>query len=118
MPPRSLYLLFAVALAAGVGCAHQAGPRSGADAMDETVAVPTSASASRGSSLYAKNCAACHGTIAPGPIGPVLHNEHLRRDASFVVAIIKHPDPPMPKLFPGTLSAQDVADIAAYVENL
>ena len=86
--------------------------------MDEAVAAPTSASASRGASLYAKNCAACHGTATAGPIGPALHGERSRKNLEAVVAIIRHPDPPMPKLFPGTLSAQDVADIAAYVENL
>ncbi len=86
--------------------------------MDESVAVPTSASASRGAALFAKNCAACHGVSSPGPIGPWLHGERARKDLGAVLEVIKHPDPPMPKLFPGTLGAQDVADLAAYVESL
>jgi mono/diheme cytochrome c family protein len=86
--------------------------------MDETVAVPTSASANRGAVLFAKNCSACHGVSAPGPVGPWLHRESSRKDLAAVVEAIKHPDPPMPKLFPGTLNAQDVADLAAYVEDL
>lgn len=86
--------------------------------MDETVAVPTGASAGRGGALYEKNCAACHGVASPGPVGPWLHLERSRKDRSEILEAIKHPDPPMPKLFPGTLSAQDVADLAAYVESL
>ena len=119
MPPRPFALLcLAISVVVSAGCAHQDRTSAASDAMDETVPVPTSASVSRGAALYAKNCSACHGAASPGPIGPALHGERLRKDTSAVVTIIKHPDPPMPKLFPGTLSAQDVADIAAYVETL
>lgn len=120
MPPRSLISVFvALAAVAGVGaCGHHDGPRSTVEAMDETVAVPTSASANRGAGLFAKNCAACHGVSSPGPVGPWLHRERARKDLSAVTERIKHPEPPMPKLFPGTLNAQDVADLAAYVEGL
>jgi hypothetical protein len=30
---------------------------------------------------------------------------------------IRNPKPPMPKLFPSPFSAQDIEDIAAYVEG-
>ena len=107
------------AMVAGTGgCTHSKSPGIASDTMDETVAMPTSASASRGEALFVKNCAACHGVASAGPIGPWLHGERARKDANAVIEIIKHPDPPMPKLFPGTLRAQDVADLAAYVESL
>jgi mono/diheme cytochrome c family protein len=34
------------------------------------------------------------------------------------LAQIKNPAPPMPKLYPSTLSEQDVNDVAAYVQTL
>jgi mono/diheme cytochrome c family protein len=119
MPRPLLSFIIALAfVAAGAGCTHRNGPRIPSDTMDETAAMPTSASASRGEALFVKNCAACHGLASAGPIGPWLHGERTRKDTSAVIEIIKHPDPPMPKLFPGTLRAQDVADLAAYVESL
>ena len=48
----------------------------------------------------------------------MLHAEHTRKDRDAVIDAIEHPSPPMPKLFPGELSAQDVADLAAYVESM
>ncbi len=32
--------------------------------------------------------------------------------------MIEEPDPPMPKLYPSQLTAQDVDDVTAYVETL
>jgi hypothetical protein len=34
------------------------------------------------------------------------------------VSLIVDPRPGMPKLYPGALSAQDVADVAAYLRSL
>ncbi len=120
MFPRALilFLITSAAVAGVTACGHRDAGAPKADTMDDSVAVPASASASRGAALFAKNCAACHGTSSPGPIGPWLHDERVRKDRAAVIAIIKHPDPPMPKLFPGTLRAQDVADLTAYVESL
>jgi len=87
--------------------------------MDDGAAAPAAASSGRGAALFVKNCQSCHGAgNNPGPAGPSLHGIHVRKNVAAIEAILKHPDPPMPKLFPGILSAQDVADIAAYVETL
>ena len=40
-----------------------------------------------------------------------------RKDQAALAAWIKNPKAPMPKLFPSPFSAQDVEDIAAYVEG-
>jgi mono/diheme cytochrome c family protein len=113
-----MLLLGVLALVMGGGCARHA-QGSPADALDESAVAPTSASAGRGAALFAKNCAACHGTDAsPGPVGPWLRGIRKRKSIDAIAAIVRHPDPPMPKLFPGTLTAQDVADIAAYVGTL
>ncbi len=51
-------------------------------------------------------------------MGPSLINEGSRKNLQQAVSWIKNPMPPMPKLFPATLSEQDVRDVAAYVESL
>ena len=51
-------------------------------------------------------------------IGPSLANEGRKRTLAQIVRAIEEPDPPMPKLYPGTLSERDVADIALYVKTL
>ena len=87
--------------------------------MDDSVATPLGASSAHGAALFVKNCAACHGEHgAGGPVGPSLVHERKKKDRAAVIAAIEHPDPPMPKLFPGELTAQDVADLTAYVESL
>lgn len=89
------------------------------------VAVPLPASAAiappnvaHGSVLFAQNCAVCHGATGAGGAGPSLHNEGVRKPLAAAETWIENPSPPMPKLYPGTLSAQDVADVAGYVETL
>lgn len=75
--------------------------------------------AGRGRTVYTAQCAACHGaTGANGPVGPSLAKERKRRSLADVEAIVRDPDPPMPKLYPGTLSERDVKDVSAYVESL
>lgn len=72
-----------------------------------------------GKTLFANNCSTCHGaTGTEGGVGPSLKNEKSRKDVAATVAWIKNPEPPMPKLFPATLSEKDVADVAAFVQTL
>ena len=71
-----------------------------------------------GKSLFAQNCSSCHGTRGEGGMGPSLINEGGRKNLQQAVSWIENPSPPMPKLYPSTLSAQDVRDVAAYVESL
>ena len=89
-----------------VGCSHQ---QSGAARSDD----------GRGAQLFARNCSVCHDSSADASrIGPPLVNEGHKRTLAQIVRAIEEPDPPMPKLYPGTLSEQDVRDIAAYVKTL
>ena len=75
--------------------------------------------AKHGASVFAQNCASCHGAAgAGGGIGPVLKGEKQRKDYAAAIVWIKNPQPPMPKLFPSVLSQNDVQDVAAYVESL
>ncbi|MDQ2872138.1 MAG: cytochrome c [Candidatus Eremiobacteraeota bacterium] len=73
----------------------------------------------RGKAIFAARCQSCHGIAGTGgPIGPPLVNDYRKRSFDDVIAIVKDPDPPMPKLFPGHLSQADVVNVSAYVESL
>jgi cytochrome c len=103
-------------------CSHRA-PQTVASAgpgTDDAAVPPAGAAASRGSHIFAAQCAACHGAGGSGgPIGPSLRDERKKHDLAAVVEIVKNPSTAtMPKLFPAQLSAQDVADVSAYVETL
>jgi mono/diheme cytochrome c family protein len=126
-PPQGLALLAAGALAAllAAGCAKHAdrtaegaAPAGGATAASKNPGA-AQGDAAHGRTIYAVNCAGCHGqTGAEAIVGPPLR--HLKRRMTFAQAVawIKDPRSPMPKLYPDTLSAKDVADVAAYVETL
>ncbi len=49
-------------------------------------------------------------------LGPSLR-AHRRTFAS-ILRIVTDPESPMPKLYPGTLTAEQVRDVSAYVESL
>jgi mono/diheme cytochrome c family protein len=75
--------------------------------------------AKHGEAIFSQNCSSCHGAAgAGGGIGPTLKGEKARKNYDAAVAWIKNPMPPMPKLYPATLSESDVHDVAAYVETL
>ena len=79
----------------------------------------TTGDAAHGKAIFTANCASCHGqTGTEGGIGPPLKNEKSRKNYAQTVAWIKNPQPPMPKLYPGTLNEKDVDDVAAYVQSL
>jgi alcohol dehydrogenase (cytochrome c) len=80
-------------------------------------ATPTG-NAAHGKTLFAANCSACHGASGEGGVGPKLQGEKSRKNFAAVVAQIKNPAPPMPKLYPSPLSEKDVNDLAAFVETL
>jgi mono/diheme cytochrome c family protein len=83
------------------------------------VAAAPAGDVAHGKTLYAANCAGCHGaTGTEGGVGPSLKGEKSRKNQAAAVAWIKDPKAPMPKLYPSPLSAKDVADVAAYVESL
>lgn len=69
-----------------------------------------------GRTVYAI-CASCHGVMGRGGEGPPLLGLSARYTQQQAVAYIIDPKPTMPKLYPGTLSAQDLADVAAFVRS-
>lgn len=72
-----------------------------------------------GAAVFAANCAACHGAQGVGgEIGPSLRGESRRMNFETVASWIEDPQPPMPRLYPGQLSVQQVRDVAAYVQTL
>jgi alcohol dehydrogenase (cytochrome c) len=82
-------------------------------------AAPAMGNATTGKQIFSANCASCHGaTGAEGGIGPSLKNETKRKNYAQIVAWIKNPAPPMPKLYPSPLSDKDVQNVAAYVATV
>lgn len=86
---------------------------SGASPASEPAMTPE-----HGASIYAANCAACHGQTGEGGVGPALVGISSRRQMADIEARIREPSGIMPKLFPKTLSAADVSDVARYVASL
>jgi ubiquinol-cytochrome c reductase cytochrome c subunit len=74
--------------------------------------------AAHGKTLFATNCASCHGASGQGGVGPKLQGEKKRKSVAGIIAQIKNPAPPMPKLYPSPLSDKDVSDLAAFVSKL
>ncbi len=72
----------------------------------------------KGAQVFAQNCASCHGAHGAGGFGPSLLNEIRRKNLAQTEDWIENPAPPMPKLYPGTLSESEVHDVAEYVESL
>ena len=131
MQPRPFALLVAGALAASAfaGCSKGSDQSSSTTTTTTTQSSPgTSATtsamgtigdAAHGKAIFTANCAQCHGpTGVEGGIGPPLKNEKSRKNYAQTVAWIKNPQPPMPKLYPGTLNEKDVDDVAAFVQSL
>jgi mono/diheme cytochrome c family protein len=73
--------------------------------------------AGRGKELFGKNCAACHGRSGEGGSGPALKGIRTRLDVAATINWIENPSAKMPRLYPSTLDAQAVVDIAAYVQG-
>jgi mono/diheme cytochrome c family protein len=72
----------------------------------------------RGQTLFAQNCAACHGVNGGGGQGPSLVHERERKNLAQIQQWIIDPTPPMPKLFPSTLTRAEVRDVAAFAAQL
>jgi mono/diheme cytochrome c family protein len=88
------------------------------------VALPSVADASGaplapGKAPYEQFCAGCHGTTAEGGgNGPSLTVPAARHDLAAIVAFVKNPNPPMPKLHPSPLNDEHVTAVAEYVRTL
>jgi mono/diheme cytochrome c family protein len=94
----------------------RAAPASPAPAP-ETAATNDAAAIAAGKQLYGTNCAACHGADGQGGVGPNLHGIAKRMSFDQTVGKIENPSGVMPKLYPGTLSAAQVNQIAAFIRS-
>ena len=90
-------------------------PETAAAKQDPAVLAPHAQS---GGAVFHAGCAACHGAGGQGGAGAKLAGISSRYTQAQTVSLIVDPRPGMPKLYPGALSAQDVADVAAYVRSL
>lgn len=71
-----------------------------------------------GKPIYAANCAACHGASGEGGVGPGLKQIAQRKSLAQTIAFIESPaGSVMPKLYPATLSAAQVRDVATYISE-
>jgi PQQ-dependent dehydrogenase (methanol/ethanol family) len=71
-----------------------------------------------GRSLYRASCSFCHGTEGRNVRGVDMQTEKDRKSDQELVEWIKNPSPPMPKVFPEPLDADDEADIRDIVAFL
>jgi alcohol dehydrogenase (cytochrome c) len=70
-----------------------------------------------GHTLYNQVCSTCHGAGGDLIEGHNLATVRDSRNLESTVAFIKAPVAPMPKLYPLTLTDQDVLDVAAYLRQ-
>ena len=123
---RTFALLLCLACMPGLitACAKKTVSTTGSEASAAVSAGPAGTLAAsgdpgRGKTIFTNNCSTCHGaTGTEGGVGPSLKNEKSRKDFAATAAWIKNPQPPMPKLFPGTLNEKEVADVAAFIQTL
>jgi mono/diheme cytochrome c family protein len=93
-----------------------AGPWLQRGASQVAVADAAAPALDAGKQLYATNCAACHGAAGQGGVGPSLQGIAKRKSLATTVTFIETPTGSvMPKLYPATLSAAQVQQIAAYI---
>jgi alcohol dehydrogenase (cytochrome c) len=74
----------------------------------------------RGRLVYQGNCVGCHASDGTGVTGFNLQNIGSRMDAKQLIAWIRNPRPPMPKVFAEPLDPddlRDLADLAAYLQT-
>ena len=105
----SAFVIGALVAALAAGCAHQT----------VSAANPFVGNVQRGRLLFAAHCSNCHGAIGvEGDIGPSLRGESRRKNLDATIVWIHHPRAPMPTLYPSPLTADQVVDIATYVQSL
>jgi alcohol dehydrogenase (cytochrome c) len=83
-------------------------------------AASTTANVERGLRVYQHSCLGCHATDGTGIRDFSLKNIKKRMTAEQLIAWIRNPRAPMPKVFPEPLDdddARDLRDLAAYLER-
>jgi mono/diheme cytochrome c family protein len=74
--------------------------------------------AARGRSLFRQSCAGCHGSDGNNVNGFDLRSIKNHMTAEQIVSWLENPAPPMPRVFPAPLDAddrRDMRDIAEYL---
>jgi mono/diheme cytochrome c family protein len=104
----------AAAVAVAVATASPASTSPGRSTASSVASAKT-ASLAAGGRLYAANCTACHGATGGGGEGADLRTIGARLTQAQVVAFIESPSGIMPHLYPATLSAADVENVAAFI---
>jgi alcohol dehydrogenase (cytochrome c) len=90
----------------GIGTLHQEGGGT-----------PTTGNAAAGKTVYQANCGTCHGSLGEGGNGgPSLQTIATAKDAAKVARQVTNGGGGMPA-FNGQLTAQQIADVAAYVSQ-
>ncbi len=70
----------------------------------------------QGRAIFEMNCAACHGLLANGKVGPSLRGISERRSApSLIHQVTSGSTPPMPQFQP---DPQEMADLLSYLRSL
>src|SRR5262245_25408006 len=113
-PTLILYALAERRPAGGASTEAQAAPATAPSAAAAALAPPD---VGRGKELFGKNCAACHGNHGEGGSGPAVTGVRTRLDFAAIVHWIENPSAKMPRLYPSTLDAQAVVDVAAYIQG-
>jgi alcohol dehydrogenase (cytochrome c) len=70
-----------------------------------------------GRRLFGQVCASCHGSDGNMIAGHRLSTQKERGDVAATIRYIKDPKAPMPKMFPGLITDQNVVDVATYLHN-
>jgi len=112
--------LFAVVVAAGVaraqgtkGAATQAGDSASSSRLTTLSGVYTEAQATRGKDVYAGTCRGCHAPQSHS--GETFETFWRGKQLSELFTFVSTR---MPKNDPGSLAAEDVADVVAYLLKL
>jgi ubiquinol-cytochrome c reductase cytochrome c subunit len=94
--------------------------RSGTPSSQAPAGSATQASSqtTHGASVYAANCAACHGRGGEGAVGPSLLGISGKYQLGEIEARIRQPSGTMPRLYPKPLNDRDVQDVARYVSTM
>ncbi|MGN6488955.1 MAG: glucose/sorbosone family PQQ-dependent dehydrogenase [Devosia sp.] len=71
---------------------------------------------SQGKTVYASNCAACHGAAGQGAQGPAFTDNEALGDAAYLARTIVHGFGYMPR-FGDRLSDEQIAAVSSYVRN-
>ena len=109
VPTIGVVLLLGILLFLGVGRWHQP------DAYTLTV-LSLHGDTVKGETLFALNCAGCHGTTADGRVGPSLRGVGDRRsDIALIEQVTSGKTLPMPQFQP---EPSDMADLLSYLKSL